>query len=407
MKILLANKFYFDKGGADRYTLSLEQLLKARGHEVVIFSMQQPETLPSPYAKYFVSFLDFSRVRFGLNAFRIIGRMLYSFEAKRKLEALIKAERPDIAHLQNIYHQISPSIFSVFKKYNIPVVQTLHDYHLISPNYLLSAHGGICLHGTGGSYWQTIIHRCIKRSVAASALEAFVFAFHRLMRFYERGVDIFISPSKFLHDLVLTHDKHVRDIRVVPLYPSPTETVGQSAAGTYLLYLGRLSEEKGAQDLLDAVAPLDTPVKIAGTGPLEQPLQERIARDKLSHIELVGFQRGRALQELIANARAIVLPSLCYENFPLAVLEAYAAGKPVIAPRHGGCVELVQNGITGLLYTPNSTESLRDAVAKMMDAGTDVETMGKAAKAAGAQFSESRHYSELMTIYEEAIRRHH
>lgn len=405
MKILLANKFYFDKGGADRYTLSLEQLLKAHGHEVVIFSMQQPETLPSPYAKYFVSFLDFSRVRFNLNAFRIIGRMLYSFEAKRNLEALIKAERPDIAHLQNIYHQISPSIFSVLKKYNIPVVQTLHDYNLISPNYLLSAHGGICLHGVGGNYWQTIIHRCIKHSFVASALEALTTAFHRWMRFYERGVDIFISPSKFLHDLVLTHNKHVSDIRVAPLYPTASTHMDHNS-GSYLLYLGRLSEEKGAQDLVEAVAALDAPVKIAGTGPLEQSLQERIAQEKLSHVELAGFQRGQALQELIANARAIVLPSRCYENFPLAVLEAYAAGKPVIAPRHGGCVELVEDKTTGLLYTPNSIESLRHAIANMMDANTDVEAMGKAAKAFSAQFSESRHYSELMTIYEEAIRRH-
>lgn len=406
MKILLINKFFFPRGGADRHFFALKKLLEENGHEVVVFSMDHPDNTRSTFSGFFVSNVDFERVRFDWQGVRAVGRMLYSFEARRKLRKLIERERPDVAHLHNIYHQLSPSILSVLTAYRIPVVQTLHDFKLISPNYNLYAHGGICRHALGGRWYECILHRCVKRSFAASFVEAIEMWFHRTLGLYERAVDRFIAPSQFLLDLVQRSAPSIASkLRLLPNFIE-LDDAQPPLADDALVYVGRLSEEKGVEDLVTAAAELPFPLHIVGSGPLEQRLRERVRSEGLARVTLLGRLDGDVLRETVQRARAVIVPSRCYENCPLVILEAYRASKPVIGTRHGGITELVRDGETGLLAMPNSIDDLKRCLKIMVDDPQHAREMGGNGRRFVERFSSQHFYRKLMTIYEEVLARH-
>lgn len=406
MKILLINKFYYLKGGAERYLFLLKEMLEREGHSVIVFSMEDTRNLPTSESKYFVSHVDFHRVRFGWQGLRTAGRMLYSFEARRKLTQLIKDEKPDIAHVFNIYHQISPSILSVLKKHRIPVVQTLFDNKLVSPNYLLYAHGGICEHGKGFRYYECIIHRCIKNSSVASALAAGEMYFHKLFRLYERNVDMFIAPSQFLVQILKEWGVRVKNIRVIPNFIRiPAER--PMTVGTNILFFGRLSEEKGAMDLVRAAQGLPYPVVIVGNGPQTEALKALAHTLRLTNVTWHDFTSDKQeLDRLINDARLVVVPSRCFENMPLAILEAFGHKKPVIAPSLGSMPELVQPGKTGLLYTPGSVNELREKILTLAGDERAIRQYGENAYRFVQRFSAERFYQEISKVYEELLSPH-
>ena len=170
MKILNANKFYRIVGGSERYFFDLTNLLESRGHKVIPFSMQDSRNRETPYRDYFVSHVDYRKNSIGYilrNAPKIFGKTVYSLESKHKMEALIRRDKPDIAHIHMIDHQISPSILDVLKKNEIPMVQTLHEYKLICPNYKLfiEKSNEICERCKGGKYYNAVVHKCLKNSL--------------------------------------------------------------------------------------------------------------------------------------------------------------------------------------------------------------------------------------------------
>jgi len=405
VKILLVNKFYYPRGGAERYFFLLKEMLEKSGHTVIVFSMQDDRNLPSPYSRFFVSHVDFDRVRFDWQGVRTAGRMVYSFEARRKLEQLIKEEKPDIAHLFNIYHQISPSILPVLKRHRIPVVQTLFDMKLLSPNYLLYAHGGICEHGKGFRYYECAFHRCIKGSFVASALAAIEMYFHKLAGFYEKNVETFIVPSHFLLEKLREWRVRIRDVRVIPNFIDvPKET--PLSVGSDILFFGRLSEEKGVEDLVVAAQGLPYPVTIVGSGPQEAFLKKRASALGATNITFLGFVSDDVLDQHIRESRLVVVPSRCYENMPLSILEAFARKKPVIAPSLGSMPELVQPGKTGLLYTPGSPDDLREKILTLAENETVMKQYSENAYRFVQRFSAERFYQDVSKVYEELLSRH-
>lgn len=400
MRILLVNKFYFPQGGADKHVLELEQLLISHGHQVAVFAMAHPRNQPSPYAKYFVSQVDFEHIRLNWQGLRTFGRMFYSFEAKRKITALIRDFRPDVVHFHNVYHQLSPSVIAAVRQAGIPSVMTLHDYALVSANYNLYAHGGICLHGCDSSPWDYVKYRCIKNSWLASLAAALETIWIRLMGFYRGTINTFISPSNFLRDFVRQYGYAKENIRVIPNFTT-ANVVASNTLGEYFLYLGRLSSEKGVEQLLAASG--DYPLKIVGTGPLEKELRQRAAGLKGQSIEFLGFRHGDELQKLIANARAVIVPSVWYENCPLVIIEAFAAGRPVIAAAIGGIPELVTPGKNGLLYTHHQSSELKAAMRQLWEHPEQARVMGQNAKNELARFQPGTYYHELNNIYAELV----
>jgi len=405
MKIILANKYYFLKGGADRYVLDLEHLLKAHGHETIPFAMNHPANLPTPYSKYFVSFVETEKAVVGWQGLRGLGRMLFSFEAQEKLSHLLRRTQPDLVHVNNIYYQISPAIFLTLREAGIPIVMTVHDYHLISPQYMRWSHHRVEDWSRAGVL-RSALSRFHKNSFLASLASSAVFRLHERMGLY-RLADRYIAPTKFVKDEMIKKGFEAQRIRVLPFgieAQKITPAVGWDHG--YVLFVGRLVEEKGVWILLRAAKVLPhIKFKIVGTGPETEKL--KYAARALSNVEFVGFVSGDALWNLYRGARSVVVPSLWQEVFGLVALEAMAVGKPVIASNIGGLPEMIIDRTTGLLVRPGSVPELVDAIERLNDDATLVREMGLAGRERVIkEFSLEKHYEGLMQIYNEAIGEH-
>ncbi len=400
MKIILANKYYYLRGGAERYVLDLERLLGARGHETAPFAMRSDRNLPSPYTGYFVSEVQTERVRLGWQGARTIGRMIYSREAKRNIQTLVRDFHPDLCHVHNIYYQISPSILVALHELGVPTVMTVHDYHLVSPQYMRWSHGRIEDWSHAGIL-RAGFSRFHKNSLPASLAAAFTFRLHQRMGLY-RLIDRYIAPSHFLKQLMVKGGFPEKHIHVLPHAIDAQAVIPRYNDDGYILFVGRLVEEKGVWTLMRAaqLSP-GVRIKVVGTGPEEDRMHQ--FGDRLSNVEFLGFRTGDDLWELYRGARAVVIPSVWEEVFGLVALEAMAAGKPVIASQIGGLPEVVEDRFTGLLVRPGEVKELAEAMQRLTEDADLARDLGtRARQKALYEYSLERHYQGLMRIYEEA-----
>lgn len=403
MRILQVNKFHYARGGADKYYLSLGEALTKAGHEVAYFSMKHPKNEPSSFSKYFVSRISFNEGTLK-DKLKTPGRMIYSLEAKAKFKKLLADFKPDVIHIHNIYHQISPSILDVAKKAGIPVVMHVHDYKLICPNYQLFSHGQICESCKPHKYCQCVKKKCFKDSRAKSSLAALeMFIHHSVLKIYERGVDTFITPSNFMKEKLVSWGRSADNIKVItnPFDPQmslePDEK--RATAEDYLLYFGRLSEEKGLKVLIEAAALTGVKLKFAGTGP-QMPELDALAKKINTSLEFLGFKGGEELKQIILKARAVIIPSIWLENMPLSLLEALNLGKVVIASNIGGIPEIIKDGDNGLLFKPGDVNDLAKTIKKLDNmSGSEKEKMAQNAQLSVSHYDENSNLKQVLDIY--------
>jgi glycosyltransferase involved in cell wall biosynthesis len=407
----MIDKYYFVKGGAERYFFELKDILERKGHTVIPFSMKHPDNLETRYADDFVDNIDFnpgSWIQKIATGMRSIGRIFYSVQADRKLNRLIRKTRPDLAHLHMIDHQISPSILRTLKKAGIPVVQTVHTYKLVCPSYRLyhMNRQKVCEKCLRGNYRRALAERCHKNSFFATLLVVLETAFHKSLRFYERGVDLFLVPSRFMGRKLAEGGIRTEKIRHLFYTIDVSQYEPSFSSDAYFLYYGRLSEEKGLLTLLRSVeGGVGLPLHIIGDGP-QRPLLEKTVRDRgIAGVRFLGAAGGRGLKRAVSRARFIVVPSEWYENSPLVIYESLAMGKPVIGAAIGGIPELIETGKDGLLFPPGDAEALRDRILRLAGHPEILPRMGMAARAKAERlFSPSVHYERLMELYFEAGR---
>jgi glycosyltransferase involved in cell wall biosynthesis len=398
-RLLMVNKFHYPRGGAEHYMFRLAALLAKRGMEAVYFACRHPDNEPCATAEYFASEADFGEPAGGLGRLRLATRTLYSMEARRQMSRLLAAERVDVAHLHNIYHHLSPSILAPLRSHGIPVVMTVHDFKLVCPVYSLMSHGEICERCVEGSFANAVRYRCNRGSLAGSALVAGETWAHSRLGLYTRGVDVFITPSKFARDKLVARGYPAGRVRVIPNFVDVEEHQPTFAAGSYFVYVGRLSREKGVDVLLEALAGTGLKVKLAGEGPARAEL-EQLARRLDVDAEFLGYLGPDGLASAARFSRAVVLPSRCHENCPLAVLEAMAWGKPVVASRVGGVPELVASGHNGLLVPPADAGRLREALRHLAADPSAAEDMGRAGRAlAEAKYAPAAHLEAVLEAY--------
>jgi len=366
--------------------------------------MEHPENISSPYSRYFVSNVNFDEQGSLINGVKTAGRVLYSLQAKRRLDGLLKKERPDIVHLHNIHHQISPSILHTIKAHALPVVMRLHDYKMVCPVYTLLLNGRPCQRCRGGRYYNAFINRCTKNSYLKSAVNVLeMYLHHRILHIYEL-VDVFISPSLFLKEKFQEMGFPGEVVHLPYFIDGQDFFPSYNYREKFLVYFGRLSPEKGLFTLLEAMAGLDLELKIIGDGPLRKDMEKVVNEKGLDNVSFLGYRRGEELKRPIQKAMAVVIPSEWYENYPRSVIEAFALGKPVIGSRIGGIPELVKDGQTGLTFEPGNAEDLRAKVKALISNPDRVYKMGQAAR----RFVEEKlnpevHYQGLMKIYELAM----
>jgi glycosyltransferase involved in cell wall biosynthesis len=404
MKVLLINKFHHIRGCELSYMFSLAEALRSNGHSVIYFSMHHPLNLPCVQDEYFVDHIDFIEVNKNkniLNSIRVLSRVIYSRQARERIARLLDKERPDIAHLNNIHAHITPSILFELKKRGIPIVWTLHDYQLICPNTNLMAHGVVCEACNGGKYFECVKRKCKKNSRSASVVSFLEATTHKYLDL-PGMVSSFISPSKFLLEKFIQfgwrRDKFVH----LPYFLTSEKFVpSETVEGPYALYIGRLESYKGVKTLLHAAKRVsDVPVKIVGEGSEKSSCIQLAKKINIKNVEFTGYLSGNALKNVLHQAQYVVVPSEWYENYPYAVMEAMAAGKPVIASRIGGLPEMIEEGITGYLFEPGNSIDLAERMRSLIDDSGTRKRMGASAKEiALGRYNQLYHFEKIMDIY--------
>lgn len=407
MKILLVNKYHYVRGGSETYYFGLAQLLQEAGHKVIFFSMQDEKNRPCEQSEYFVSNVEFNGNLSVTQKVKAAMRMVYSLEAKKKISALLEKEKPDIIHI-NLFHRVmTASIVDAAKKYRIPVVFTMHDLNCICPSHTMLDHGKICEACLHGNYLNCVKRVCFKNSRAKCIMAAIESEFNKISGLYNK-IDLFITPSEFYKNKML--ESGLTKSKVICLrnfLPEKISISYKQEKESYYLYFGRLSEEKGVMTLLKAVQRVpNVRLEIAGTGPIEGTLQDYVHKMQLQkRVHFNGFLSGRALKDIVAEAKCIVLPSEWYENGPYSIMEAMAVGKPVIVSDEGGLPEIVKNEKSGFVCQSFDTESLANCIRKMEELeDRQYNQMSKyAATQATEMFDAEQYLKDLISEYKKLL----
>lgn len=389
MKILLANKFYYRRGGDCIYMLNLEKLLKAHGHEVAVFAMDYPENLDTPWKKYFPK---------NMSKLMAFTRPFGSHEVKSTFKKLLDDFKPDVVHLNNVHTQLSPVMAELAHQWGIKVVWTLHDYKLLCPRYDCLKNGNtICETCFNGDKKACLDNKCMKGSKLASFIgfkEAIVWNRERL----EASTDVFICPSQFMADKMVQGGFSKSKMQTLCNFIDVEKCKFSSTDDTddvellpkkedYYCFIGRLSHEKGAKTLIEAANQLPYKLVIIGGGPLMDELKA-VAN---TNIEFVGFKQWDDIKQLVGKARFSVIPSEWYENNPLSVIEAQCLGTPVLGANIGGIPEL-----TDYTFSSGNIADLKTKIEKMWNSEFDYQQIASDAQ---HRYDAETYYDKLINIY--------
>lgn len=406
MKILLINKFLFPKGGDAIATFNTGRLLKSKGHQVYFWGMANELNGSLSYEETFIPNVNLDQKSSIFNQLKLAVNLLYSFEAKQKITEFLKKEKPDIVHLNNFAHQISPSILDVFKKFKIPCVMTMHDYKPVCASYKLYSKGRLCKLCANSKFYYCFQQKCVKDSAAKSLLNMVeMYLHHSILDIYDH-IHCFIAPSLFLKEQVesmgfeknIVHVFNFIDIeKFIPEYGWKENSI---------TYVGRLSEEKGVKTLINAMVNLpELQLNIIGDGPERKALEEEIESKGIKNIRLLGHMSSDKVYQEIKKSMFMVVPSEWYENNPMSVIEAFALGKPVIGANIGGIPELVKDGETGLTFESGNVDDLVEKIQYAISDEKQLIQWGKAGRAfVEKELNSDKHYKKLMSIYQEALR---
>jgi glycosyltransferase involved in cell wall biosynthesis len=398
MRIAMANNYYYIRGGAERVLFEEKKILEAHGHQVSVFSQAHPQNESSEFSDYYLPFKDWrniSRFRKVPMAFN----MIYDRRTARGFNRFLEATGSNIIHVHNIYGGLTTSILDIAQQKGVPVVMTLHDYKLICPSYAMLNRGNVCEDCKNGRFIHSVLNTCHKESLAASGVYCIESYLNKWLHKYDT-IRYFICPSIFS---LTKHAEHgiPRDRLVhIPNFVNFAKHKPRYDNGGYALFVGRLSKEKGILTLLTAVEHLDVPVRVVGDGPLKAEYEDFVAGHKINHVIFEGYKSGDDLKRLYENAAFLVIPSECYENAPMTVLEAYSYGKPVIGSRIGGIPEMIEHGRTGLLFTPGQADELAECLRMLWQDSSLRSNMGREARErVQKEFSSEAHYEQLMDLY--------
>lgn len=379
MKILVAHNRYRYRGGEDTVVDAEVDLLRRHGHEVLVYLRDNEEL---------------TRMKNHSAALQT----LWSHKAVADVTTLSEKFRPELIHSHNTFPLISPSLYSVAKQLNIPVIQTLHNFRLICPQATLLRNGVQCEDCVGNLPWRAIVHRCYRNSLSQSAVSSSMIMLHRLLRTWHTKVTRYIVLNQLCRDKFIAGGLPFDLLRIKPNFvdsANEPEWVHRSGG----IFIGRLSEEKGLKVLAEALSQLpDSQIDVYGKGDLQTYVEATRG------FNYKGFRDPIELQACLRKAAYLVVPSTGVESFGLVAIEAFAAGTPVIASAHGGLREIVVHGKTGLLVEPGNVDALARAIAFAEDHPDEMKIMGRAARQAYlSRYTPDINYCLLMSIYREAV----
>lgn len=385
MRILLVNKFYYRRGGDCIVTMNLDQLLKAHGHEVAIFSMKYPENEKSQWQKYWpenMSKQDAFTRPFGCR------------KVKHLFEQMINDFKPDVVHLHNIHTQLSPVIAKIAHQHGIRVVWTLHDTKLVCPCYTCMRNGHWCEECFTDKK-AVIKHCCMPGGIIGSTigyLEARKWNKDRLQEY----TDLFLPPSQFMMDTVVRGGYDAKKFKVLCNFIDVEKVQNPCfEKKDYYVYLGRVNEVKGVRTLCKAASTLSYKLIVIGGGEILPELKEKY-KDK-TNIEFMGQMEWNDFRPIIEGAKFMVIPSEWSENNPLTVIESQSLGTPVLGARIGGIPELIEENVSGMTFESGNVEDLKNKIEMMWNASFDYKAI---AENAVKRYSSEAYYEKLMEYYQ-------
>ena len=394
-KILIVNKFFYPRGGDCVHTINLVRLLESKGHEVAVFAMEHSENLPTRWADYFPSEVEFAGAKRALPAVR---RVFGGANVQANFKRLLDDFQPDVVHLQNIHSQLSPVVAKLAYKRKIRVVWTLHDYKLLCPAYSCLCRGEVCERCYTRKQ-NVVFRRCLKGSLAASAIayaEALMWRREQL----QEWTHCFICPSAFMRKKMSQGGFKDAKLNVLCNFVSSGYSqvaLSLSTEEQAYAYVGRISKEKGIETLLRVAATLPHTLYVAGHGDLTDELRAQYAEHK--QIVWLGQLTPDEVRQLFARVRFSVVPSECYENNPLSLIESLCTGTPVLGARIGGIPELINEKENGVTFEAMNGDDLRQGIIYLFE--NRLNSKQQIQDNALQLFSPDRYYDNLIRIYTE------
>lgn len=384
MRVLLANKFYYRRGGDCIYMLNLERMLKAHGHEVAVFAMDYPKNLDTPWRMYFPK---------NMTRLMALTRPFGDCGVRHKFGQLLKDFKPEVVHLNNIHTQLSPVIAKMAHESGVRVVWTLHDTKLVCPCYTCMRDGKWCTECFSDKK-AVIRHRCMP-----GGLPGAIIGYWEIMKWskdvLQKYVDLFLPPSQFMADTCIAGGYEKKKFRVLCNFIDVSKVQNPSFdKGDYYVFLGRLAAVKGIRTLCEAASRLPYRLVVIGGGEQEDELCNRYAA--YPHVEFKGQMQWEEFRPILEGARFMVLPSEWSENNPLTVIESQSLGTPVLGARIGGIPELIEEGVSGMTFTSGDVEDLKEKIQMMYDHQFDYGTI---AENAARRYSSEVYYEKLMECY--------
>jgi len=386
MHILSIHNLYQIRGGEDESCESERRLLQDMGHTVDVYEAD-------------------NKIISTLNPLRAAVKTIWSTPAYRDVTRLAQKSSYDIAHIQNFFPLLSPSVHYAAKASGIPVIQTIRNYRLLCPNALFFRDNQVCEDCLGRFVpWPAVAHGCYRQSKAASLAVATMLTVHRMLPTWTKQVDAYIALTQFSRQKMIEGGLPKEKIFVKPNFVHPDPGVGEGQGG-FALFVGRLSVEKGLDTLLSAwrLLKYKIPLKIIGDGPLADQVQS--AAQEVPWIEWLGRKPLVEVYELIGQARFLVFPSKWYETFGRVAIEAFAKSTPVIAADIGAIAELIEEGRTGIKFRPGDPQDLAEKVEWLLDHPVELNQMRQEVRIAyETQYTAKQNYQQLMNIYEQVAR---
>jgi glycosyltransferase involved in cell wall biosynthesis len=409
MRILQINQCHYPRGGADIVYLNHIELLSKKGHEVATFSTLSAKNQSSEYSRFFTSSIELRKSKLSDKILNI-PTYLYNQDAYNKVKELIKCFKPDIAHVHLFYANPSISVLKALSDEKIPVLHTVHDFKLLCPvSTRLDSSGKICNECVERSLISCVTKRCSEKKIGQSIVVSIEGKFWKS----------FLSPIPLINQFHFVSEFHMQEhIKYIPEIASRSTKLfnfavsnsvepNKSKSENFFLFFGRLSYEKGIMTLILAwslLAP-EMKLKIVGDGPQKEEIINFIRCNNLKNIELLGFKKGEELNNLIRNSFFVIVPSECYENNPMTIIESYMQGTPVIGASIGGIPEIVIPTKTGFVFKSGKYVELKNVIEKanIMSDVSYFEMQQNCKEFAVLNFSEDKYYEDLMLIYNKTI----
>jgi glycosyltransferase involved in cell wall biosynthesis len=408
MNIILSNYRYFLSGGPERYLFNIKKIFEKNGHNIIPFSVKSVNNEGNLYDKFFMSsigdgtgtyFEEYKRDP--LTVAKLLSRQIYSIEGFYKARRIAKNTNAHILYCLHFLNKMSPSILDGFRSVGIPIVVRISDFGLICPQAHFYNSGRVCEKCIKGDFHNCIRYRCVKNSKIGSLIKAVAYNFHRAIGVFEK-VNAIVFPSSFTMQKYIDAGFNKKKLYHVPTFIDFENFRTNFSSQKYLLYFGRITEEKGVHNLIEAYIKMkQEKIRLIIIGDRNDSEYSRALVKIYGHkVQFLGFMRKSELCRYIEKAITVVVPSVWYDNQPNVVLESFATGKPVIAPNHGSFPELISHQDTGILYESGNIESLKDSLEFAISNLEKMRQMGiNARDYVQSEHRPMKHYTKLLHLF--------